>query len=359
MHLLLHASGFHPSLPRAELEAAFAACGLDWVETQRLGRVHAGLCTARAGPLEPALAQALDRLALTREADRFLFEADRGPEALLQSGRENPLPANPETGRPTRFVVRAEYTEPGLQGTGPGRAESERALGQALGATAQVDLHNPEAVVRAWIARDRVWVGVRLWAHDPAGYQARAPKNRPYFSPVSGQPALMRAAVNLARVAPGGLVYDPLAGTGGILLEAGLSGLNIAGSDNDPGMVQGTRENLQSHQIEPAALFLADVREAPERFLLVTGRPQADAIVTDLPYGQSSPTAGVAPEEVAHWALASAARLLPAGRRLVIGTPEAAWLSPAPGLGFVEENHFDVRVHKSLTRSYYVLRRSE
>ncbi len=358
VRLILHGSGIHPSLPDAEVEATFAASALTWVETKRYGRVRLGACNHEAGRLAHALPPALRRLALTREVDRFLFEARREPEALLQTGRDHPLPSDAEGAAP-RFVVRAEYTEPGLQESGMGRVETQRVLGQALGATAQVDLHDPEIRVRAWIARDRVVVGLQMWKHDAAGYQDRAPKNRPYFSPVSGQPALMRAVVNLARVPAGGLVYDPLSGTGGILLEGALAGLQVAGSDNDPGMVQGTRENLQRHGIEPAALFLADVREAPQRFLLVTGRAHPDAVVTDLPYGQSSPTRGAEPVEVAHWTLASAARLLPPGHRLVIGTPDPDWLAPAPGLGFSEEKHFDVRVHKSLTRSYYVLRRSQ
>lgn len=340
----------------AELAAVLQASGFGLQVGRQAGRVIVADVEQTGG--RGMLGPALKRLALTHEISLFLFEAPRDAQSLEEAAQAYSLQDGGEGKEPVRFAVRAEYTQPGHR-EGLGRMETERLLGQALSGPAQVDLKNPQQVVRAWIGREEIWVGKRLWRVDGTGFQARAPKNRPFFSPVSGHPALMRAVANLAGVPVGSLVYDPLTGTGGILLEAGLAGLSVVGSDQDPAMVQGTRENLQRFGVEPQALFVADVRDAPDRFLLTTGRTHADAVVTDLPYGQASTTVGAWPEEVAEWTLRSAARLLPAGGRLVIGTPQDPWLAPAAGLGFEPEFSFAVRIHKSLTRSYHVLRRGE
>lgn len=357
MRLLAHLSGAHPTLPVAELESVLNASGHALHVTDHAGRVVRFDVQASKGP--GTVRAAIGRLALTREVTAFLFEAARDASSLEEAAKMHPLQGPGGDEEPVRFAVRAQYTQPGLQGDRLGRLETERLLGQALAGPAHVDLKDPRFVVRAWIGEDRVWVGRLLWRSDAAGYEKRAPKNRPYFSPVSGHPALMRAVANLAGVAAGGLVYDPLAGTGGILLEAGLAGLNVVGSDQDPAMVQGTRENLQRFGVTPQALFVADVRDAPDRFLLATGLTRADAVVTDLPYGQASTTAGALPQDVAQWTLTTASRLLAPGGRLVIGSPQDAWLSSANELGFRPERSFAVRIHKSLTRSYHVFRRLE
>jgi tRNA (guanine10-N2)-dimethyltransferase len=353
---LLHLSGAHPQLPQAEAEAAFASCGLP-VRLETIGpRLLQATLLGAGEEAEQALRRALDRLGFTHEANRSLFVCAREQEALLEAARAHPEGVQDRDGQVLRFMVRAEYPA-AAPAQGLGRQSTARVLGQAWSPPGIVDLEHPERVIRAWITESQVLVGEQAWQIDRAGFQARAPKNRPYFSPVSGHPVLMRAIANLARVPPGGLVYDPLVGTGGILLEAGLAGMRIVGSDSDPGMVQGARENLQRYGLDDHTLFLCDVREAAERFLLSTGRPHADGIVTDLPYGQSSTTAGADPAEVAHWTLQAASRLLPTGARLVIGTPQSQWLHGSGALGFMAEAQFDVRVHKSLTRSYFVLRR--
>lgn len=134
--------------------------------------------------------------------------------------------------------------------------------------------------------------------------------------------------------------------------------MRVAGSDNDPTMIQGARTNLHKFGLNDPTLFLCDIREAPERFLLATGRPHPDGIATDLPYGQSSSTGGTPPVEVAQWTLQAAAVLLAPGRRLVIGTPQLDWLHGAETHGLIQEARYDVRVHKNLTRSYVVYQRA-
>ena len=47
---------------------------------------------------------------------------------------------------------------------------------------------------------------------------------RPFFRPVSLEPRLARAAVNIAAGVDEGYVVDPMCGTGGILIESALTG---------------------------------------------------------------------------------------------------------------------------------------
>ncbi len=108
-------------------------------------------------------------------------------------------------------------------------------------------------------------------------------------------PLEARALVNIAGARPDATVVDPMCGTGGLLLEAGLVGADVVGGDAQEKMVRGTRRNLR-HVLDgdghpapdryPAAgdwdCFRADAARLP----LADGA--ADAVVFDAPYGRQS-----------------------------------------------------------------------
>ena len=77
------------------------------------------------------------------------------------------------------------------------------------------------------------------------GWAAMRANKRPFFRPVSIEPRLARAAVNIAAGTRSGYVVDPMCGTGGILIESGLTNRPTLGVDFDPVMVDGAKENLQ------------------------------------------------------------------------------------------------------------------
>ena len=66
-------------------------------------------------------------------------------------------------------------------------------------------------------------------------------------------PRMARTLVNLSLAGSGSILLDPFCGTGGILIEAEMLGVHAVGSDFDPMMIQGCKENV--HQ---SMLFLAD-----------------------------------------------------------------------------------------------------
>jgi tRNA (guanine10-N2)-dimethyltransferase len=160
-------------------------------------------------------------------------------------------------------------------------------------------------------------------------------------------PKIARLLVNLARVKKGKKVLDPFCGTGGILIEAGLMGMGILGSDVDERMVAGCRENMDFYGLH-GKIKTANAMEIDKKF------HDIDAIVTDPPYGRSSATFGSSIKKIYKNFLKSAARALKSKGVIVIVMP----MEFSPRIeGFGVIGKYDIRVHKSLTRRILVLRK--
>ena len=337
-------SGEHPTLPLAELKALLA------VHDPRASVQAQGL-VAVVQPGEPDGADAaIARMALAHEWGELWAQAPESAEGLthlvsLVRGTARKL-------HPAAAAVASER-----RGTSKAveRADVERALGRALGEAGHaIDLKAPALTLFAWLLDGRIVAGRRLGSLDRGRYEGRASDERAHFSPVSLHPRRAASLLHLARVAPGGRVYDPFCGTGLVVLEAALEGYDAWGSDLDSFMAQGTLQTLADAGPEPlpGTVFVADIGAVPD----LVGH--ADGIVTDLPYGRSSGTHG---EEVAalyRRAFASFARLLPHGGRAVVGHADPALLSGLGEQGLrLEETHAEF-VHRSLTRHYAVVIRT-
>ena len=114
------------------------------------------------------------------------------------------------------------------------------------------------------------------------GWSAMRANKRPFFRPVSLEPRLARAAVNIAAGVSEGYVVDPMCGTGGILIESALTNRPTLGIDFDPVMVEGTQENIDWAKVS------AEVKRGDAtRFELPNNLA---AVVVDPPYGRNSPS---------------------------------------------------------------------
>jgi len=112
------------------------------------------------------------------------------------------------------------------------------------------------------------------------GWATMRANKRPFFRPVSLEPRLARAAVNIAAGANDGYVVDPMCGTGGILIESALCDRPTLGIDFDPIMVDGAKENLDWAGVR------AEVRRGDAtQFELPKNLA---AVVVDPPYGRNS-----------------------------------------------------------------------
>ena len=230
------------------------------------------------------------------------------------------------------------------RGTGVDTQYAERQLGGVLTDHGYaVDLDDPDHEFRALFSDDRCVLGW-LDAETERGFGARAPTEKPFFQPGSMSPLLARALVNIAGAKPGSLVVDPMCGTGGVLVEAGLVGADVLGLDAQTKMARGARENLGHYLEGEWATARGDATHLP----LDDGA--ADAVVFDAPYGRQSKISGDLDAVVAG-ALAEARRVAP--RAVVVA--DRPWTTAAQEAGWSVEDVFERRVHASLTRYIAVL----
>lgn len=308
--------------------------------------VAPGLATARGvGPVE--------RLAFTHAASRLIGTCDPAvtdAERLLRAASID---------RSGSVAVRARNVR---ASTDISTREVERALGDVLvkrGFT--VDLENPDHELRALFACGPVPDEADLgdgqaeicalgWLERKrnGGFGARKPTVKPFFQPGSMGPLLARALANIAGAAPGATIADPMCGTGGVLVEAGLAGADVVGTDVQKKMVRGTRENLRCY-LDDGNVHVArgDATCLPLR------GDAADGVVFDAPYGRQSHVASPSTKWLVVNALAEARRIAP--RAVVVG--DRTWGPEARKQGWRVESTFERRVHRSLVRHIHVLDR--
>jgi tRNA (guanine10-N2)-dimethyltransferase len=148
-----------------------------------------------------------------------------------------------------------------------------------------------------------------------------------------------------------------MCGTGGLLLEAGMLGARVVGSDAQEKMVRGTQRNLRamlSGASHPGrdrypdagdwGVCRADAANLPLR------DDAADTVVFDAPYGRQSRIEGELTPLVSG-ALAEARRV--ADRCVLVADRD--WRDAARGAGWTVTDRFERRVHRSLVRHVHVL----
>jgi tRNA (guanine10-N2)-dimethyltransferase len=307
-----------------------------------------GLATARG------ISDRVRYLAFTRRASALLGRCDPTVDAARA------LLSTATVERSGSVAVRAIDVR-GTTGVDTQRAERE--LGSVLVERGfAVDLDDPDHELRALFTEGTCALGW-LAVETVRDFGARAPTDRPFFQPGSMDPIEARAVVNLAGVRPGQRVLDPMCGTGGLLIEAGLLGATVLGSDAQRRMVAGTRENLAAALADAsdgdpanaAAPRYPDPGDAhvvrADATALPLGDGAIDAAVFDVPYGRQSHIAGDLDTLVAG-ALAEAARV--AARAVVVA--DRSWAKTARAAGWTVADVFERRVHRSLVRFVHVLR---
>ncbi|MXV60922.1 TIGR01177 family methyltransferase [Natronorubrum sp. JWXQ-INN-674] len=340
-----------------------------------LRRIAPGLAVASAVAPERVRA-----LAYTHRASELLGRTD----ADLASARV--LLETAPIDRAGTVAVRATDIH-GSSGVDTERAERELG-GVLVDRGFSVDLDDPDHLLRAAFSDGVVEAGGSLEANKTTGelfasdaddgldermsvcalgwleaesvrdFGTRAPTDKPFFQPGSMDPLLARAVANIAGARPGATVLDPMCGTGGVLVEAGLVGADVLGTDAQAKMVGGARENL--------AHFLESDEPSPTgvpRGGWHVGRGDAtrlpladdavDGVVFDAPYGRQSKIETHRLEDLVSGALAEARRVAP--RAVVIA--DRSWAKEARNAGWELEAAFERRVHRSLTRYVLVLER--
>jgi len=210
-----------------------------------------------------------------------------------------------------------------------------------------VDLENPDIEIRVLITDKKVYVGLKIAEINKSQYEERKVQNRPFFSPISLHPKLARALVNISSIKEGEILLDPFCGTGGLLIEAGLIGAKIIGSDIEEKMINGCKKTLDFYKINNYKLFCSDIGNV-NKFIT-----KVDAIVTDLPYGKSTTTKGEKMDLLYERAFESMSKLIKEKRFAVIGLSDKKYIALGQKYFKLVETH-KLKVHKSLERYFVV-----
>lgn len=227
-------------------------------------------------------------------------------------------------------------------------AAATRLVGAVLGRSKGVDLRSPRSEIRV-VFSNSTHLGRLVGAVDRASFERRKNRYMPYFYPASLHPKFARALVNLTRIRCGARLLDPFCGTGAILAEAHLVGLDAVGTDLSEKMVAGAKKNLD-HLRAKATLKVADVGDIHA----IVGR--VDGISTDPPYGKSTSTKGETIPRLYKRAFRAFSEVLDRGSRLATVVPEVSLLDDAQGFRLLETH--SLWVHRSLTRHFCVMRKS-
>jgi len=253
MRLLVELSGENPTLPFAELDC------VGKVIDRRL----------QVAVVEAPDPKEAHRLAMTQIVSEYLGECEPTLPAFQKLLKDLAI----ETSK--SFAGRAKKVHGGCVKRNPcSQSEFERLIGTMI--AGPVSLDKPDIEYRAILSEDRCYFGKVLFTINRGAYDIRNPGKRDFFHPGVMMPRMARTLVNLTCSQAGDLVLDPFCGTGGILIEAEILGMRPLGSDFDPMMVYGSRQNVTQPD-----LMLADAMHLP------FGNHTIDAVVTDFPYGQS------------------------------------------------------------------------
>ena len=223
---------------------------------------------------------------------------------------------------------------------------TESEIADVLSAQGRVSFANPDFILIAAFA-DRWYLSIVRYVRNNKEMESRRSPMRPFFSPISLHPKFAKFMINLSRTNKGDTILDPFCGTGGILIEAGLLGRKVIGNDASLVMVKGARLNLKYFSIHGKIYNskICDLRIDE----------QVNAIVSDLPYGRSSPVIGDL-QSIYEESFAKFREILSPGRYCVIIVGDPGLLSFANDFSVVDSVR--IKVHNSLTRFYVVLRRN-
>ncbi len=334
--------GNNATIPYSECESILDSYKIPFKELNRLDQV-----LILSAPVE-ACRVVVKQAGMVRRGCALLAESEKTPASIIRAIDD--LNLNEVVKPHLSFAVRVKGVKGHSEGIDVSRLESE--IGGKIKERvkwASVNLENPDILFYTIITNDRALLCINVARAEEKGFSIRRPGFRPFFHPSSMHPRLARTMVNLSGAKVGSRFLDPFCGSGGILIEAGIIGCDMIGTDLDPQMTKGSKTNLQALGLNSSNVCIGDARHMPIR--------EADALATDPPYGRSSSTKGRETCALVHEFLGEAASLLKTGSKVCLSVPSSVETSALMSKGFkVLETHL-VRVHRSLTRRIVILTR--
>ncbi len=321
MKILILTGGFHSKMPLEELRA------LGMKINMKDGRIVVG---------EAQNVEKLKRLGYSHLVLEYLG-------SFCMNER---LPFDPEKYIEGKFAARFKN----LGFSGKREKKKEEILEELNPNIKAVDLNNPDTTFYFLMKGEKIYVGKLIHRFDPTEFTERKSEFKPYSRPVSLLPREARCWINLSGVE--GDLLDPFCGTGTILVEAGLAGYNVYGSDSEDDMVSGSIMNMEYYEVE------GEVRKSKIQNLSKNWDRAFDVVVTDPPYGRSAKVCSDKIENLYRFSLKEIESILKSNGRCVIGCPRKMGFDKIlkeTDSKFKVLNKFTERVHGDLQREIFVL----
>ncbi|RLF57001.1 MAG: hypothetical protein DRN27_08605 [Thermoplasmata archaeon] len=333
MNLLFDLSKEHPTIPKKEIIVTIKSYQISFNIIYQDDNVFI-IEIESNDQILPLLSS---RLAFTHSISEFLFSSSINQEEIMMLAKSNPCIE--EGTIAIRYKNRSQIQDSKIIVQNLASIYTKNKL---------VDLNEPDVEIYVIITDKKIYVGRLIISIDRKQYEKRKVKFRPFFSPISLHPKLARALVNLTHVTSESSVLDPFCGTGGFLIEAGLIGCNLYGSDIQSEMIDGTIKNLESFNIKFNDIFISDIGEL-NRYL----EKKVDAVITDAPYGKSTTTKNESLQSLYLRAFESISSILTLNGYIAIGLPDKSYENLFKKY-FQLKNIIILPVHRSLTRYFYI-----
>ena len=281
-----------------------------------------------------------ERLAFTFIIDEFLFSCPATLNDIVRCAEKHPLM------NAGSIAIRCRNRSSLIQSQ-----KLIDCIGDIYTKNRLVNLTHPEIELRAVVTDDIAYIGIKKATLDTSHFQKRRGHFRPFLLPITLHPKIARSLVNLSAIKKHETLLDPFCGTGGILLEAGLLGIHIIGSDIEEKMIDGCRKNLEFYHLNNFTLFCADIADVSKRVCSV------DAVVTDFPYARATTTKGEQLTQLYNRAFMNISQILKKNRRAVIGLSNEEILSVGKNYLTMLEK-YPIISHRNLTRYFIVYENS-
>jgi putative methyltransferase (TIGR01177 family) len=222
---------------------------------------------------------------------------------------------------------------------------------------AQVSLENPDFVFQLENTGKDLVLALSKDGFKTFSWRQRRPRARKFFLPSAIFPKLACLLVNLSRVREEEYFLDPFCGTGSLLIESCLMGMNTIGFDLTRWIARGAQMNLKGFSLGLGSIVRADSTNAilPLRFV--------DAIATDVPYGRASSTKGKETRTIIKEFTRAAGEILDNAISSLKKPKYCVLMRPSEIDFDYDESSFELceehllYMHRNLTRAISVLRR--
>ena len=335
MKLLFELSKEHSSLPKDEILSCLNAEDIRY----HIVESNENVLIIESKVNHDDVQKLAQRLSFTFYIDELLFSCSNSLSEIQKNASEHKI------NRDGKIAIRGKNRSSGINSQ-----QIVKTLGEIYTKERDVDLTNPDIEMRVVITDTQMYVGLKISEIERTLFEKRKVQHRPFFSPISLHPKLARALVNLSSIKKGETLLDPFCGTGGIILEAGLVGARVIGSDIEEKMIKGCKKTLEFYRIKEYELFCSDIGDIHRHVSSV------DAVVTDLPYGKSTTTKGEDIQILYNRAFQSISQVLKKDGIAVVGLSDNEMISAGERY-FTFVDTYDFKVHRSLTRYFAIYKK--